>query len=298
MSDTASDPHTETLKHSSCQTHFYTSTKCRNHKCQHIILVTVLDSQKLPAVKQTLQNTRPARLISSWYKRQFNWVTEHQTRSPPSQNHYEANLTVCRGWKGYNQRRRNKELIKSLVHKSTFLLASMKHSEDETHTEDVEKQHKSNRNQDVKWFSSTCECFHVMRLQNTSSESATGFTARGRTRSDMSLKSVRFNSDSGQNNMFSSTIHPILFNTPNRSETDCGRRRGGARLLLRRFAYTSASLCSVHLNIPTQFFFKHVLFSSLLWVQLSQADTWTDSCPSRCKTDSHSVAFFDWNGNK
>lgn len=97
MSDTASDPHTETLKHSSCQTHFYTSTKCRNHKCQHIILVTVLDSQKLPAVKQTLQNTRPARLISSWYKRQFNWVTEHQTRSPPSQNHYEANLTVCRG---------------------------------------------------------------------------------------------------------------------------------------------------------------------------------------------------------
>lgn len=84
----------------------------------------------------------------------------------------------------------------------------------------------------------------------------------------------------------------------NRSETDCGGRRGRARLLLRRFAFTSASLCSVHLNITTQFFFKHVLFSCFLWVQLSQADTWTDRRPSRCKTDAHSVAFFDWNENK
>lgn len=54
-----------------------------------------------------------------------------------------------------------------------------------------------------------------MKLQNTSSESAWNtITSVDGLHVNMWLKSVRFNSDAGQNNMFSSTIHPILFNTP------------------------------------------------------------------------------------
>lgn len=54
-----------------------------------------------------------------------------------------------------------------------------------------------------------------MKLQNTSSESAWNtITSVDGWHVNMWLKSVRFNSDAGQNNMFSSTIRPILFNTP------------------------------------------------------------------------------------